>query len=286
MPYGDLARQAVQRFATLEDLRRADCTIEEMEEYEPHVVQGDVVFAGVDYERILRRAEAEADAIVWDGGNNDLPFFVPDLEIVLVDPHRAGDERTYFPGEANLLRADVIVLTKLDTAEAAKVGAVRASIKAANPSATVVDSTMPLHVDQPDRIRGARVLVVEDGPTLTHGGMEYGAGVLAARRFGARELVDPRPHAVGSIAETFARHPHIGRLLPAMGYTREQVGELEATIRAAACDVVLIATPVDLRRLLRIDQPTCRVTYEFADIGHPSLAEVLSEFIAKAQQRG
>jgi predicted GTPase len=285
MPYGDLTRQAVQRFTTIDDMRQADCTIEEMEEYEPHIVRGDVVYAGVDYERILRAAESEADAIVWDGGNNDLPFFAPDLEIVLVDPHRPGDERSYFPGEANLLRANVIVLTKLDTAAPEKIAAVRASVAAANPSATVVDSAMRLHVEDSVRIEGKRVLVIEDGPTLTHGGMTYGAGVLAATKYGARELVDPRPHAVGSIRDTLAEYPHIFRLLPAMGYGAEQVRELEETVRRTDCDVVVVATPVDLRRVIRIGQPTVRVTYEYADLGRPSLADVLTGFIAKAKQR-
>jgi len=284
MPYGDLAAQAVQRFASLDDLRLADCTIEEMEEYEPHIAQGDVLFAGVDYERILRAAEAEADVIVWDGGNNDLPFFVPDLEIVLVDPHRAGDEDTYFPGEANLHRADVIVLAKLDTAAADQVAAVRRRIAATNPSAIVVDSEMPLSVDQPSLLAGARVLVIEDGPTLTHGGMSYGAGVLAARRFGARELVDPRPYAAGSIRETFTAYPHVGPLLPAMGYGAAQVQDLADTIAATPCDVVLIATPVDLRRIMHVAQPTCRLTYEFATTGSPGLADVLADVIASVKR--
>ncbi len=284
MPYGDLAAQAVQRFASLEDLRLNNCTIEEMEEYEPHIAQGDILFAGVDYERILRAAEAEADVIIWDGGNNDLPFFVPNLEIVLVDPHRAGDEETYFPGEANLLRADVIVLAKLDTAAADQVAAVRERIKAANPSATVVDSAMPLSVDTPSLLAGARVLVIEDGPTLTHGGMSYGAGLLAAKRFQARELVDPRPYAVGSIRETFAAHPHIGPLLPAMGYGAVQVQELADTINATPCDVVLIATPVDLRRIINVAHPTCRLTYEFATTRSPGLPEILANVIAEAKR--
>jgi predicted GTPase len=284
MPYGDLAAQAVQRFATLEDLRLAKCTIEEMEEYEPHIAQGDLLFAGVDYQRILRAAETESDVIIWDGGNNDLPFFVPDLEIVLVDPHRAGDERTYFPGEVNLLRADILVLAKLDTADATQVAAVRESIRAANPTATVVDSVMPLRVDTPALLEGARVLVIEDGPTLTHGGMRYGAGTLAARRFGARELVDPRPYAIGSIGETFNRYPHVGPLLPAMGYGAAQIRELEATINATPCDVVLIATPVDLRRVVTIAHPSCRLTYEFATVGTPGLPELLAGVIAKAKK--
>ncbi len=279
MPYGDLAKQAVQRFASLEDLRRGECTIEEMEEYEPHIRVGRVVYAGVDYERILRQAESEADVLLWDGGNNDLPFFRPDLEIVLVDQHRAGDEQRYFPGEVNLLRADIIVLTKLDTAPPDKVAMVRAAVATANPTAIVVDSAMPVDVEGPERIRDRRVLVIEDGPTLTHGGMSFGAGVLAAKRFGARALMDPRRVAIGSLIETFAEYPHLGEVLPAMGYGAQQVSDLEETIRSVDCDLVLIATPVDLRRILKIDQPTCRVTYEFADRGRPALREALNAFI-------
>ena len=286
MPYGDLAKQAIQRFTSIEDLRRANCTIEEMEEYEPHIRRGDVVYAGVDYERILRQAEKEADIILWDGGNNDLPFFSPDVEIVLIDPHRAGDECTYFPGEVNLRRAHILVLTKLHTALQENIAAVRSSIRTCNPTAVVIDSAMPVTVDQGERIRGARVLVIEDGPTLTHGGMSFGAGVLAAQQFGARELIDPRPSAVGSIAQTFLRYPHIGDLIPAMGYGHEQMSELEETIHRVECDLVLIATPVDLRRVIKIRQPACRVTYEFEEIGHPTLQEALHGFIVKAKQHG
>lgn len=283
MPYGDLAKQAMQRFTSLEDLRQADCTIEEMEEYEPHLVNGDLVYAGVDYARILRQAEGEADVILWDGGNNDWPFYRPDLEVVLIDPHRAGHERSYFPGEVNLLRADAIVITKLDSADPAQVEALRTTIRTANQRAVVIDSTMPLSVQEPELVRGRSVLVVEDGPTLTHGGMEFGAGVLAARRFGAKELVDPRPYAVGSLRETFEDYPHIGPLLPAMGYGTRQVRELEETIRQVPCDLVMIATPVDLRRILTIRQPTCRVTYELQELGHPTLREVLSPLLEKAR---
>jgi predicted GTPase len=286
MPYGDLAKQAVQRFARVDDLSAADCTIEEMEEYEPHLVHGFVVFAGVDYERILRRAEAEADVVLWDGGNNDFPFIAPDLEIVLVDPHRAGHERTYFPGEVNLRRAHVLMLTKLDTADPERVATVRATIGASNPGAIVVETIMPVKLDQPDLVRGARVLVVEDGPTLTHGGMGYGAGVLAARQVGAAELVDPRPFAVGSIRETFAAYPHMGPVLPAIGYGAGQIRELEETVRRTPCDAVVVATPVDLRRLMRIERPTCRVTYELEDRGHPTLADALATFVAKVRRRG
>ena len=265
MPYGDLSRQAVQRFATLDDLDKADCTIEEREEYEPHIVQGQVVFAGVDYERILRLAESEADVILWDGGNNDIPFVESDLEIVLVDPHRTGDEQQYFPGEVNLLRADVIVITKVDTADPQRIEAVREVIRSANPKAQLIESTMPLTVDNPELVTGKRVLVIEDGPTVTHGGMAYGAGVLAAKQYGAAALVDPRPAAVGSLRETFQANPHLDCLLPAMGYGSEQIHELEQTVNRVDCDRVLIATPVDLRRLMTIHQPTCRVTYGFEE---------------------
>jgi predicted GTPase len=285
MPYGDLAKQAVQRFASLEDIKKANCTIEEMEEYEPHIQGGRVVYAGVDYEAILRQAEGEADVILWDGGNNDLPFFVPDLEIVLADPHRAGDETSFFPGEANLLRADIVMLTKLDTAPENKIEALRNNIQSSNPSAVVINSTMPMTVDDPTRIQGARILVVEDGPTLTHGGMTFGAGVLAAKKFGAAELIDPRPWAVGSIKKTFIQYPHIGNLLPAMGYGAAQVRELEESIEQVDCDVVVIATPVDLRRVIHIRQPTCRVRYELQEKGHPTLPEALEDFIEKAKHR-
>ncbi|MFO0706404.1 MAG: cyclic 2,3-diphosphoglycerate synthase [Nitrospira sp.] len=268
MPYGDLVAQAVQRFATVEDLARAGCTIEEREEYEPHLAAGTVVFAGVDYERILRMAESEADVLVWDGGNNDLPFIEAAVDIVLVDPHRAGDERRSFPGEANLLRADMVVLTKTDTADPARLAAVRRTVAEANPAALLVESTMPITVEDPAAIRGKRVLVIEDGPTLTHGGMSYGAGVLAARRYGAAELVDPRPWAIGSVKQVFEAHPQLDRLLPAMGYGVEQLRELEETISRVDCETVLIASPVDLRRLIRIAQPSCRVRYEFQEVGH------------------
>ena len=284
MPYGDLAKQAVQRFACLDDLRAADCTIEEMEEYEPHIREGHVVYAGVDYERILREAEREADVLVWDGGNNDVPFFLSDLEIVLIDPHRAGHERTYFPGEVNLLRADVLVLTKMDTASPEQVRVVRANIRQFNPKAAVLETAMPITVDHPHLIKGKRVLVIEDGPTLTHGGMSFGAGVLAAKQQGAGEFVDPRAYAVGTIQQTFIQYPHIGNLLPAMGYSAPQVRELEDTINRVPCDVVLIATPVDLGRIISIKQPTCRVTYRFEEQGTPNLRDVLQGIILKAKR--
>ena len=285
MPYGDLVELAVQRFATLEDLERADCTIEEREEYEPHIAAGDLVFAGVDYERILRAAESEADIILWDGGNNDLPFFKPDLEIVLADPHRPGHETTYFPGEANLVRADVVVLTKVDTADREDVRDVRENVRLVNPRATVVEMAMPLRVDNEQTVRGKRVLVIEDGPTVTHGGMGYGAGLLAARRFGAAALVDPRPYAVGSIKPVFEAYPQLGPVLPAMGYGDEQIADLEATIEAVPCDLVVVASPVDLRRLLRLSKPAVRVSYEVEERGEPKLSPLLREFAARVKTR-
>lgn len=284
MPYGDLARQAVQRFACLDDLRAADCTIEEREEYEPHLAQGDIVYAGVDYERILREAAREADVLLWDGGNNDTPFVVPDLEIVLLDPHRAGHELAYFPGEVNLLRAEVLVLTKMDSASPEQIQVVREHIRQLNPTATVLDTTMPVTVDRPDLLKGKRVLVIEDGPTLTHGGMSFGAGVLAATQQGAGELVDPRPYAVGTIQETFSQYPHLGNALPAMGYGSAQVRELENTINRVPCDVVLIATPIDLARIISIKQPVCRVTYRLEEQGRPGLMDMLQDIIRTAQK--
>jgi predicted GTPase len=281
MPYGDLAAQAVQRFATYGDLDRANCTIEEREEYEPHIDRGIVVYAGVDYERILRQAEEEADIVVWDGGNNDLSFFRSDLYIVVADPHRAGHEMTYHPGEANLRAADVVVINKVDTANGADVARVRENVFAVNPQAIVLEAASPIFVADPDAIRGQRVLVIEDGPTLTHGEMAYGAGVMAARRFGARELVDPRPQAIGSIAATFERFPHIGLLLPAMGYGEEQIRDLEETINAVECDLVLAATPIDLCRILNVRHPMDRVRYELQIIGQPGLEEVLVARLGK-----
>jgi len=278
MPYGDLVRQRVQRFAAPEDLDRHQCTIEEREEYEPHIAAGVVVYSGVDYAAILAEAEKEADVLVWDGGNNDLPFYRPDLEIVVADPHRPGHERTYHPGETNLRRAHVVVINKIDTAGREGTNLVRRSIRELNPGALVVDAASPLFVDGADEIRGKRVLAIEDGPTLTHGGMEYGAGVLTALRHGAAELVDPRPYAVGRLAETFASYPGIGTLLPAMGYGEDQTRDLEATIAQTPCDLVLVATPIDLRRVVRIQQPTKRVSYELQEIGKPDLGDVLLRF--------
>ncbi len=277
MPYGDLAAQAVQRFATYEDMDRHKCTIEEREEYEPHIDRGVVVYAGVDYERILHQAEEEADVVVWDGGNNDLPFYRSDLHIVVADPHRPGHELSYHPGEANLRAADVVVINKVNTASFEGISQVRENIYAVNPQAIVVEAASPIFVEDPEAIRGKRVLVIEDGPTLTHGEMTYGAGVVAARRFGAAELVDPRPYAVRSITATFEKYPHVGPLLPAMGYGDEQVRDLEQTINAARCDLVLSATPIDLRRVLNIRHPMDRVRYELQIIGQPTLKEILTQ---------
>jgi predicted GTPase len=281
MPYGNLAAQAAQRFATIADLDRADCTIEEREEYEPHLAAGRVVYAGVDYARVLRLAESESDVILWEGGNNDLPFFAPDFEIVLVDPHRPGHERRYHPGETNLLRAHVVVVAKCDTAQRRDIEAVRASVREANPTATIVESSLPPVADRPELVRGKRVLVIEDGPTLTHGGMAYGAGTLVAQSLDASEIVDPRPFAVGSIRATLAANPHVGPALPAMGYGDEQVAELAQTIGRTPCDAVIVATPVNLARLIRIEPPVCRVTYEHADRGEPTLAAALRAFAAR-----
>jgi predicted GTPase len=278
MPYGDLVKQKVQRFASLEDLDRHDCTIEEREEYEPHIAEGGVIYAGVDYGAILAEAEKEADVIVWDGGNNDLPFYVPDLEIVVVDPHRPGHERTYHPGETNLRRAHAVVINKIGSAEPAGVEAVRRSIHELNPEAVVVDAASPLFVDDAETIRGKRVLAIEDGPTLTHGGMKYGAGVLAAQRHGAAEIVDPRPYTVGTLTETFDKYPDIGTLLPAMGYGEEQMKDLAETIARTPADVVLVATPIDLRRIIKIEKPALRVRYELQEIGKPDLEDVLARF--------
>lgn len=275
MPYGDLAKQKVQRFADYADLDRHDVTIEEREEYEPHLDRGVVVFAGVDYEAILREAEQEADIVLWDGGNNDLPFYQPDLYFVVVDPHRPGHERTYHPGEANLRMADVVVINKIDTAPPDGVRTVRESIRLLNPGATVIEAASPTFVDDAAMIRGKRVLVIEDGPTLTHGEMRYGAGVIAAQRFGAGELVDPRPYAVGSIADTFAKYPATGALLPAMGYGAKQRADLEQTIRDTPADLVLVATPIDLTRVISIDKPYRRVRYELQELGNPTIAELL-----------
>ncbi len=279
MPYGNLVEQRVQRFATLEDLDRYNCTIEEREEYEPHITRGHVVFAGVDYEAILREAEKEADIILWDGGNNDLPFYKPDLHITVVDPHRPGDERYYYPGEANLRMADVVVINKIDTAEPEDVIAVRDSVFEVNPNAMVIEAASPIFVEDYHLIQGKRVLAVEDGPTLTHGEMQYGAAVVAAQKFGAAELVDPRPYTVGTITETFEKYPEIGTLLPAMGYSPQQIRDLEETINRTEADLVIVGTPIDLRKLVKLNKPAVRVIYELQEIGSPDLTDALKDFL-------
>jgi predicted GTPase len=278
MPYGDLAAQAVQRFAVMEDLDRHQCTIEEREEYEPHLREGTIVYAGVDYGRILRQAEKEADVVLWDGGNNDTPFYESDLQIVVADPHRPGHELAYYPGEVNLRRADIVVINKVDTASPENVETVRKNIRASNPKARVVETACRVSISEPALVKGRRVLVVEDGPTLTHGEMPYGAGVVAARQCGAAELVDPRPYAVGSIRSTYEHYSHLTSLLPAMGYSAIQRHELEETINRVPCDLVLVATPIDLGHLVKLNKPSLRVTYEVEDVTHPGLTEILSEF--------
>jgi predicted GTPase len=277
MPYGDLAKQAVQRFATYADLDLHETTIEEREEYEPHIDRGVVVYAGVDYEKILREAEKEADVVLWDGGNNDTPFYKADVEIVVVDPHRAGHEVSYYPGETNVHRADAIVINKVETADPYDIETVRQNCMSVNPDAVIIDAASPIFVDGYEQIRGKRVLVVEDGPTLTHGEMEYGAGVIAAQKFGAKELVDPRPYTVGTISQTFEKYPKIGTLLPAMGYGEQQVRDLEETINNTDCDLVIIGTPIDLRRIVKINKPAVRVSYELQEIGMPNLETVLAK---------
>jgi predicted GTPase len=281
MPYRDLSRMKVERYGSMEDLDRLKVTIEEREEYEHLIAMGATVYAGVDYEEILRTAEIEADVIIWDGGNNDLPFIRPDLELVVLDPHRVGHERLYHPGEVNFLRADVLVINKVDTAEPAAVEALRSAAATYNPAATVVLTASEVVADDPGALAGKRVLVIEDGPTVTHGGMEYGAGAIAARRAGAAELVDPRPYAVGSLAGVFDAYPHLAEVLPAMGYSAEQLGDLRATIAATPCDAVVIGTPIDLSRLLDIEQPTVRVTYGSADAGSPTLADIVDGFVER-----
>ncbi|MBU1002902.1 MAG: cyclic 2,3-diphosphoglycerate synthase [Proteobacteria bacterium] len=280
MPYGDLSRQVVQRFATLEDFERHKCTIEEREEYEPLVEMGVIVYAGVDYELILRQAEAEADVVVWDGGNNDTSFYRPDVQITVFDPHRAGHELSYYPGETNLLMADIALINKVDTASLDRVEEVRRNIREHNPGADIVCAESPVTVADPARIKGKRVLVVEDGPTITHGGMPFGAGSVAAHNCGAAELVDPRPYLAGSIGEVFRRYPHIGPVLPAMGYSDQQVADLEATIAAVDCDMVLFGTPVDLSRIIKVDKPFMRVRYEYGDAPGLTLEEVLTRRLA------
>jgi predicted GTPase len=281
MPYGDLEKQEVQRFADYADLDKNECTIEEREEYEPHIDNGIIVYAGVDYEKILRRAEQEVDIVLWDGGNNDFSFYVSDLKIVVADPHRPGHESRYHPGEVNARDADVLVINKVDTADPQAVQQVRENLRRMNPAATIIEAASPILVDHPEQIKGKRILVIEDGPTLTHGEMAYGAGFVAAKRFGAAEIVDPRPFAVGSIAATFAKFPKTGPILPAMGYGEAQMRDLEGTIDAADADLVLVATPIDLTRVIRIKKPFQRVRYELEEIGNPNLEDILKEKFGK-----
>ncbi|MEA3500837.1 MAG: cyclic 2,3-diphosphoglycerate synthase [Candidatus Marinimicrobia bacterium] len=279
MPYGDLNEQKVQRFAKLSDLEKHKCTIEEMEEYEPHINMGSIIYAGVDYEAILREAEKEAEVIVWDGGNNDTSFYKPDLSITVVDPHRVGHETTYYPGEANLNMADIIVINKIDTANSKDIDKLRATIRKQNPNAVVVDGASPISVENTDVIKDKTVLVVEDGPTLTHGEMKYGAGTVAAIKYGAKEIIDPRPFTVGSITDTYEKYPEIGKLLPAMGYGKKQMKDLEKTIAKTDCDSVIIGTPIDLRRVINIKKPSVRVTYDLQEIGKPTLKELIEKEI-------
>lgn len=284
MPYGDLVKQKVQRFATIADLNRHKCTIEEMEEYEPHVARGNVIYAGVDYEAIVREAEKEAEAIVWDGGNNDMPFYQADLVITVADPHRPGHELNYYPGLTNINIADVIVLNKIDSAAPENIQTVRDSIQKVNPKAIIIDAASPLSLDNDsdiNKIKGKKVLVVEDGPTLTHGEMKYGAGIIAAKKFGAKEIVDPRKYAVKSIEETYKKYPNIGTLLPAMGYGDKQIKDLEVTLNKVPCDTVIIATPIDLRRLIKINRPSVRVNYSLQEIGKPDLKDIITDMFKK-----
>jgi predicted GTPase len=280
MPYGDLAKQAVQRFATYEDLEKNECTIEEREEYEPLLEAGNIVYAGVDYQRILREAEKEADVILWDGGNNDLPFFVSDLQIVVADPHRPGHELTYHPGEANARAADVFVINKVDTAPPENVVAVRENLHRLNPRAVMIEAASPIRLDKPEAVFGKRALVIEDGPTITHGGMPYGAGLIGARCSGANTIVDPRPYAVGSIRDTYRRFPGIGPVLPAMGYSKQMIHELEQTINNADADLVITGTPIDLGRFLKINKPIQRAHYELQEIGQAKLEDILAVRLA------
>ena len=279
MPYGDLVKQKAQRFETYEDLTLHDCTIEEMEEYEPHIEQGTIVYAGVDYEAILRKAENEADIIIWDGGNNDLPFYKPDVHITLVDPHRPGHEVTFYPGETNLILADIIIISKEEYADAENIIKVKENIKKTNPNASIIDASLHITVENLERIKGRRVLAVEDGPTVTHGGMTYGAAVMAAREYGASILVDPRPFAFGSIKETFNKYPDINNLLPAMGYDRKQILELEETINQTDCDIVITGTPIDLGRIIKINKPIVRAKYELQELSKPGLSNIIQALL-------
>jgi predicted GTPase len=283
MPYGDLTKQICQRYATLADLDLNKCTIEEREEYEPHIAAGNLLFAGVDYSEILRRAEAEADVILWDGGNNDLPFFKPTLHIVVTDPHRPGHEVSYYPGETNLRMANLVIINKVDTAALENVATVEANIRAANPTASILWAESPVTVTKPETVKGARVLVVEDGPTLTHGEMSYGAGYVAAKRLGAREIIDPRPYAVGTIKETFQHNRHLTEILPAMGYGEKQIAELEQTINSTPCDLVVIGTPIDLSHLLKINKPTVRVTYDLREQNQEMLRSMVKGVLLKQE---
>jgi predicted GTPase len=274
----------VQRFATISDLKKHKCTIEEMEEYEPHVSRGNIIYAGVDYEAILRQAEKEADVILWDGGNNDLPFYKSDLIITVTDPHRPGHELTYYPGMTNLILADVVVLNKIDSASPENIEIVRNNILKYNPKATIIEAASPISLENPadlKLIKGKRILVVEDGPTLTHGEMKFGAGVIAAQKFGAKEIIDPRKYAVKSIEETYRKYPNIGALLPAMGYGNQQIKDLETTINRVPCDAVIIGTPIDLRRLVKIEKPAARVIYNLQEIGKPDLTDIISNMFKK-----
>ncbi|MCK9525615.1 MAG: cyclic 2,3-diphosphoglycerate synthase [Limnochordia bacterium] len=284
MPYGDLAAQKVQRYSTIADLAKHKCTIEEMEEYEPHIERGNVIYSGVDYQAILDEAEKDpegCDVILWDGGNNDFPFYQPDLMITVADPHRAGHEVSYYPGEVNMRIADVVVINKIDSASPEGIETVRQNTRKVNPNAVIIDGASPIRVDHPELIRGKRVLIVEDGPTLTHGNMKLGAGTIAAQKFGAAEIINPREKAVGKLAETYEIYPHVGALLPAMGYSDQQRADLEATIANVECDSVIIGTPIDLNRIVKIKQPNTRVYYDLQEIGSPNLSEVLADFMQK-----
>lgn len=284
MPYGDLAKQKVQRFAAISDLKKHDCTIEEMEEYEPHISRGNVIYAGVDYEAILREAEKEADIVIWDGGNNDMSFYKSDLTITVVDPHRAGHEMSYYPGRTNVHLADVVVINKIDSASLEQINTVRDNVLKVNPSAKIVEAASPISLENPNDIkfiRGKKVLVVEDGPTLTHGEMKYGAGTIAAQKFEAAEVIDPRPYAVKSIKDTYDKYPGIGILLPAMGYGEKQMKDLETTINKVPCDAVIIGTPIDLRRVIKINKPAVRIDYDLQEVGRPDLTQILTDFVKK-----
>lgn len=285
MPYGDLRKQVWQRFASHEDLEKYECTIEEREEYEPHIDNGIIVYSGVDYEKILTEAETEADVIVWDGGNNDLPFYEPDLHIVVADPHRAGHELAYYPGEANLRMANVVIINKVDTADPTKVKQVKENAKMANPNAIILEAESPITVDKPELIKGKRVLVIEDGPTLTHGDMPYGAATIVAKKFEAMEIVDPKPYAVGSIKETYKKYQHLGPILPAVGYGEKQIAELKATIDSTPSDVVIIGTPIDIRRVMILSKPTVRVKYELRVLGPVSLEHILNDFVKRGTKQ-